>query len=48
MKFVKGMIIGITFGTVMGMTIGAMNADGLYGAMKAGKKEIKRFKRKYC
>ncbi len=48
MKFVKGMMIGITFGTMMGMAIGAMNSDSLYGAMKAGKKEIKRFKRKYC
>ena len=27
MKFVKGMMIGITFGTVMGMAIGAMNAE---------------------
>ena len=48
MKFVKGMMIGITFGAVMGMAIGAMNSDSLYGAVKAGKKEIKRFKRKYC
>lgn len=48
MKFVKGMMIGITFGTMMGMAIGAMNADGLCTAVRAGKKEIKRFKRKYC
>ena len=48
MKFIKGMMIGITFGTVMGMTIGVMNADGLCGAVRTGKKEIKRFKRKYC
>jgi hypothetical protein len=48
MKFVKGMIIGVTLGTIMGMAVGAMNCDSLYGAVKAGKKEIKRFKRKYC
>ena len=48
MKFVKGMMIGITLGTMMGMAIGAMKNDSLYGAVKAGKKEIKRFKRKYC
>ena len=48
MKFIKGMMIGITFGSIMGMAIGAMNCDSIYGAMKVGKKEIKRFKRKYC
>lgn len=48
MKFVKGMMIGVTFGAVMGMAIGAMNSDSLCGVVKTGKKELKRFKRKYC
>ena len=48
MKFVKGMMIGVTFGTVMGMAIGAMSSDSLCAAVKTGRKEIKRFKRKYC
>ena len=37
MKLVKGMMIGITFGTVMGMAIGAMNSDNLCNVVKTGK-----------
>ena len=48
MKFIKGMVIGITLGTMAGMAIGAINCDDIYNVMKMGKKEIKRFKRKYC
>ncbi len=48
MKFVKGMVLGITLGTVAGMVIGATNCDNIYNVMRAGKKEVKRFKRKYC
>lgn len=48
MRFVKGMVIGLTLGAITGMIIGAANCDEIYNAMKKGKKEIKRFKRKYC
>ena len=48
MKFVKGMIIGIAFGTIAGMIIGTTNCDNICNVVKMGKKEIKRFKRKYC
>lgn len=48
MKFIKGMIIGITLGAITGMVVGATNSDDICSAMKAGKREMKRFKRKYC
>lgn len=47
MKFIKGVIIGITLGATVGMVIGASNADCVYNMMQNGKKEFKRFKRKY-
>ena len=48
MKFVKGMILGITLGAMAGIAVLAINCDDIYRAMKAGKKEIKRFRKKYC
>lgn len=48
MKFVKGMVIGLAVGTMTGMAVGAMNYHDICDVMKKGKKEIKRFKRKYC
>lgn len=47
MKFVKGMLIGITAGIVTGIVLGATNADCVYDVFKSGKKELKRFKQKY-
>lgn len=48
MRFVKGMVIGVTLGALVGMVIGAANCDNIYNVMRTGKKEIKRFRRKYC
>ncbi|MEG1009772.1 MAG: hypothetical protein RSE41_06735 [Clostridia bacterium] len=43
MDFIKGTILGI----VTGMVLGAMNSDSVYKAIRMGKKQYKRFKRKY-
>ena len=47
MDCLKGMIIGIVVGISAGMVMGACNSTMICDAIKQGKKEIKRFKRKY-
>lgn len=46
MNCLKGMIIGITIGMTAGVIMGATNCDLIYNALKNGRREIKRFKRK--
>lgn len=47
MRFVKGIIIGVALGATVGMIIGANNSDCVYEMMRNGKRELKRFRRKY-
>ncbi|MBQ8043189.1 MAG: hypothetical protein IJ272_03440 [Clostridia bacterium] len=47
MDCLKGMMIGIVVGVAAGMVMGACNSTTICDAIKQGKKEIKRFKRKY-
>ena len=47
MYYLKGMIIGVTVGMVAGVLIGTTNYDLIYNTLKKGKREIKRFKKKY-
>ncbi len=47
MKFIKGVVIGTTIGVVVGIAIGATNCKEIYDTVMHGKKEMKRFKRKY-
>ena len=43
MNFAKGAIIGMIGGTI----VGAMNKDNIMNAIKTGKYEMKKLKRKY-
>ncbi|MCX8074078.1 MAG: hypothetical protein N2749_00630 [Clostridia bacterium] len=43
MGFVKGAMIGMVAGTIVGM----INSDSLYYALNMGKKQVKRMKRRY-
>lgn len=47
MECIKGMIAGIMLGMVAGAFVGACNSSALCDCIKEGKREIKRFKRKY-
>ncbi len=47
MDCLKGMMIGIVVGVAAGTVIGACNSTMICSAIKQGKKEIKRFRRKY-
>lgn len=47
MDSLKGMMIGLVVGISAGMVMGACNSTMICDALKQGKKEIKRFKRKY-
>lgn len=46
MECLKGTMIGIVIGMVAGAIVGATNCEMVHTAIKQGKKEIKRFKRK--
>ncbi|MBR5227699.1 MAG: hypothetical protein IKV94_03585 [Clostridia bacterium] len=46
MDYLKGTIIGLTFGVMAGAVIGASNCEMIHKVMKQGKKEYKRFKKK--
>jgi len=47
MDCLKGMIVGIVVGMSAGIVVGACNSGALCQVLKEGKKEIRRFKRKY-
>lgn len=47
MDCLKGMIVGIVVGMAAGCVVGACNSGVVCEAIKQGKKEMKRFKRKY-
>ena len=47
MDCLKGMVVGLVVGVAAGCVMGACNSNTIYEALKQGKKEIKRFKRKY-
>ena len=47
MDCLKGLIVGMVVGIAAGMVMGACNSSMICEAIKQGKKEIKRFKRKY-
>jgi hypothetical protein len=44
MGFVKGIVTGV----MVGAAIGAMNSDSVIGVMRKGKKEFRRFRRKFA
>ncbi len=47
MDCIKGMIAGLVLGMVAGAFVGACNSSVLCDCIREGKREIKRFKRKY-
>lgn len=47
MDCLKGMMIGLVVGVAAGMTMGVCNKGMICEVIKQGKREIKRFKRKY-
>lgn len=47
LECIKGCCIGLVVGMAVGTALGAINKEMLCDALKKGKKEIKRFKRKY-
>ena len=47
MECIKGMMIGLAVGMMAGAALGACNSTMLCDAVKQGKKEFRRFKRKY-
>ena len=47
MKFIKGVAIGMALGVTVGIVLGASNADCVFQMVRNGKRELKRFKRKY-
>ena len=47
MDCLKGMMIGLVVGIAAGTVMGACNSTMICDAIKQGKKEIRRFKRKY-
>lgn len=44
MNFVKGIVAGM----MVGAALGAMNSDSVIGAMRKGKKEMRRFRRRFA
>ncbi|MDF2865708.1 MAG: hypothetical protein K0R72_522 [Clostridia bacterium] len=44
MGFVKGIVTGV----MVGAALGAMNSDSVMGAMRKGKKEMRRFRRRFA
>ena len=47
MECLKGMMIGIVVGMAAGCVVGACNSGSICATIRQGKKEMKRFKRKY-
>jgi len=47
MGFVKGTFVGMIFGAMAGMIIGATNCDYMQDVIRNSRKQMKRFKRKY-
>ena len=47
MECIKGMMAGIVIGMVAGAFVGVCNSNAIYDCIKEGKREIKKFKRKY-
>lgn len=44
MNFVKGIVTGV----MVGAALGAMNSDTVIGAMRKGKKGMRRFRRRFA
>ena len=47
MDCLKGMMVGMVVGIAAGMVVGVCNSTMICDAVKQGRREIKRFKRKY-
>lgn len=47
MGFIKGTCIGMSMGIALGIAIGVMKCDYMEDLFTKGKREIRRFKRKY-
>ena len=47
MEYIKSMVVVLAAGMIVGAVIGACNSELVYDTIKQGKKEMKRFKRKY-
>lgn len=47
MGFIKGTCVGMMFGAVIGMVVGATNCEYMQDLFIKGRREIRRFKRKY-
>ena len=47
MDLLKGMMLGIIVGMTAGVTLGTCKSNDIMQLVKEGKKEMKRFKRKY-
>lgn len=47
MECIKGMMAGLVIGMMAGALFGACNSSMIFDAVKQGKKEVRRFKRKY-
>jgi len=47
MEYIKGMVAGLVVGMVAGIMLGVCNSNMICEAIKQGKKEVRRFKRKY-
>ena len=47
MDCLKGMMVGVIFGMMTGIALGACNSSMICSAIKQGKREVRRFKRKY-
>lgn len=47
MEYIKSMIVVLAAGMIAGAVIGACNSDFVCDTIKQGKREIRRFKRKY-
>lgn len=47
MDCLKGMMAGLVIGVMAGALVGACNSKMIFDAVKQGKKEVRRFKRKY-
>lgn len=47
MECLKGMMAGLVIGVMAGALVGACNSKMICDAVRQGKREVKRFKRKY-
>lgn len=47
MDCLKGMMAGLVIGVVAGALVGACNNKMIFDVVKQGKREVRRFKRKY-